>query len=273
MNINNLIVDQSSVSVLRIAFGNISKKSTTNGFLYFGRIFATRNHVQFVSVHNTQHLLSDVLGALQRPVLNKILEAPSARKIVRCRRTAKSNGLLRFDGTLPFADRPPRLSLSVCNSIDTMVRASSAQPKCTLIINILDNWGSSGNSAMRRPSLVKRPSSSRALKACSCSMAMISVSMGGGSIKSNESRSFMPMAFSDKTVDARLSVALSRSSSAGSACSLLCLSLRDRSDHQAVHTCLGVVDLLLDKAGVDHIEYSVDGERCFGNVGGDYDFS
>lgn len=53
------------------------------------------------------------------------------------------------------------------------------------------------------PSLVRRPSSSRALSACSCSMAEIRVCIGGASMKSKDNKSLIPMAFSDSTVLAR----------------------------------------------------------------------
>ena len=56
----------------------------------------------------------------------------------------------------------------------------------------------------RLPSLVSRPSSSSALRLWSCSMADTIVSVVGGSMKSKERRSLMPMAFSESTVLARL---------------------------------------------------------------------
>ena len=56
-----------------------------------------------------------------------------------------------------------------------MVNTSSLQPRWTDWINILDNCGSRGNSAILLPSLVRRPSSSKALRECSCSMAEIMV--------------------------------------------------------------------------------------------------
>lgn len=55
-----------------------------------------------------------------------------------------------------------------------------------------------------RPSLVKRPSLSSALKECSCSSAIIRLSTGGASIKSKWSRSLMPIVLSWRTVVAKL---------------------------------------------------------------------
>ena len=48
----------------------------------------------------------------------------------------------------------------------------------------LDIIGSTGNSAILRPSFVKSPSSLRAARAYNYSKALIRVSAGGGSIKS-----------------------------------------------------------------------------------------
>mmetsp|Transcript_37284 Transcript_37284/g.97756 ORF Transcript_37284/g.97756 Transcript_37284/m.97756 type:complete len:249 (-) Transcript_37284:1377-2123(-) len=62
-------------------------------------------------------------------------------------------------------------------------------------------------------------------------------------------------------------VALARPCPAGPATPLLGLLLRDRRHHQRVHPRLGVVHLLLDKAGVNHVVDAVDRERRLGNVG------
>lgn len=45
--------------------------------------------------------------------------------------------------------------------------------------------------------------------------------------------------------------------------------LRNGCDDKLVHPRLAAVDLLFDKAGVNDVEYAVDGERSFCNVGGD----
>ena len=49
--------------------------------------------------------------------------------------------------------------------------------------------------------------------------------------------------------------------------------LGDGRDHQLVDAGLGVVDLLLDEAGVHHVVDPVDGERRLGDVGGDDDLT
>ena len=54
------------------------------------------------------------------------------------------------------------------------------------------------------PNLVNKPSSSRALRACNCSIAEMRVCIGGGSIKSNDKRSLIPIAFKESTVLAKL---------------------------------------------------------------------
>jgi len=64
---------------------------------------------------------------------------------------------------------------------------------------IFASIGSSGNSAMRRPSLVSSPRSLRAPKAYSCSRALSKVSVGGGSMKSKPMRSLMPKLLSIST--------------------------------------------------------------------------
>jgi len=77
---------------------------------------------------------------------------------------------------------------------------SSAQPKSTAVNNILDKGGSRGNSAILLPNFVNNPSSSKAESAYNYSNAATSVCTGGGSIKSKFKRSFIPIAFSNKTV-------------------------------------------------------------------------
>ena len=85
-----------------------------------------------------------------------------------------------------------------------IVTISSLQPKSTDVRSILAILGSTGNSAILRPSLVSIPSSSNALKAYRCSNALINVYIGGGSMKSNLIKSFIPIALSIKTVLAKL---------------------------------------------------------------------
>ena len=62
-----------------------------------------------------------------------------------------------------------------------------------------DNIGSTGNSAIRRPSFVNSPRSLRAPKAYKSSKALMSVSPGGGSKNSNPIRSLMPNDFKSRT--------------------------------------------------------------------------
>lgn len=106
--------------------------------------------------------------------------------------------------------------------METIVRISSEQFKFKDMINIFERFGSKGNSAIykgestfnycrvlfeknneeeltRRPSRVKRPSLSKALKECSCSSAIIKLSTGGASIKSKCNKSLMPMVFNCST--------------------------------------------------------------------------
>jgi hypothetical protein len=86
---------------------------------------------------------------------------------------------------------------------------SSAHPKSTAVKSILDKGGSKGNSAILLPNFVKSPSSSKAESAYNYSSAATSVWTGGGSIKSKFKRSFIPIAFSSKTVFAKLVLCIS----------------------------------------------------------------
>eukprot|EP00982_Pelagococcus_subviridis_P004021 29026-Pelagococcus_subviridis.AAC.7 len=81
------------------------------------------------------------------------------------------------------------------DSIATIVRISSEHPKSTAAMSILLIGGSSGNSAIFRPSRVRSPSSSNAPRLYSCSSALTSVCGGGGSMKSKFRRSLIPIAF------------------------------------------------------------------------------
>ncbi|KAL6289277.1 hypothetical protein ACE6H2_006787 [Prunus campanulata] len=76
-----------------------------------------------------------------------------------------------------------------------MVKISSLHPRSTLANSILDKGGSRGNSAIFLPNLVSSPSSSSAPKLYNCSMVEMSARGEGGSIKSKDKRSFIPIAF------------------------------------------------------------------------------
>ena len=64
--------------------------------------------------------------------------------------------------------------------------------------------GSTGNSAIRRPSLVNSPLSFKAPNAYNYSKALTSISWGGGSIKSNVIKLLIPIDFNIKTTFPRL---------------------------------------------------------------------
>lgn len=61
VNINVLTVDQRAVAFLGIFLGGVSEESGANGLLNSLDISAGADHVQFVSVHNTQQLFANVL--------------------------------------------------------------------------------------------------------------------------------------------------------------------------------------------------------------------
>ena len=80
-------------------------------------------------------------------------------------------------------------------------------PYCTNLSDasiVLDNMGSTGNSAILRPILVSSPMWLRAPRVYSCSSASTSVSWGGGSMKSKWIRSLIPRDFSSNTTFPKL---------------------------------------------------------------------
>ena len=84
MNINDLTIYQGAIAFLRVLFGSIAEETGANGFLDPARIFACRDHVQFVPVHNSQQLLTDILGSLQRTNLHEIFVTPSCKETNAC---------------------------------------------------------------------------------------------------------------------------------------------------------------------------------------------
>ncbi len=117
-----------------------------------------------------------------------------------------------------------------------MVRISSEQPRSTLAMSILDTGGSSGNSAIFRPSLVSIPSSSRAPRLYSCSRAETRVAGGGGSMKSKPcsphmSHGHMMTAARQASCSANIDVRLKPDS---------CASLHQSTSHQMMVTASGV---------------------------------
>ena len=49
MNVNNLIIGDSFVTLLRVFLGCISKETTADGLLYPGGVLATRDNIQFMT--------------------------------------------------------------------------------------------------------------------------------------------------------------------------------------------------------------------------------
>lgn len=78
-------------------------------------------------------------------------------------------------------------------------RTSSVQRYFSLAIMAFDNMGSTGNSAIRRPSFVNSPLSFNAANAYNNSNALIRVSAGGLSIKSKSIRLLIPRDFNRRT--------------------------------------------------------------------------
>jgi hypothetical protein len=69
MNINDLSIYQGAIAFLWILFGSIAEETGANGFLDPARVFACRDHVQFVPVHNSQQLLTDILISIMEAEL------------------------------------------------------------------------------------------------------------------------------------------------------------------------------------------------------------
>ena len=69
----------------------------------------------------------------------------------------------------------------------------------SLAMIALDSMGSTGNSAIRRPSFVSSPRSFSAPSAYSSSSARMSVSPGGGSMNSKPIKSLIPNDLSRRT--------------------------------------------------------------------------
>jgi hypothetical protein len=82
-------------------------------------------------------------------------------------------------------------------------RTSSVHSYFSLAMIVFDNMGSTGNSAIRRPSFVSSPRSLSAPRAYSSSSARMSVSPGGGSMNSKPMRSLMPSDLRRSTTEPR----------------------------------------------------------------------
>lgn len=91
----------------------------------------------------------------------------------------------------------------------TIVIISSEHDKSTEVNSIFESYGSIGNSAISLPSLVSSPSSSKAPKIYSYSIAAIKVWIGGLSMNSKLIKSLIPMAFSNNTVIAKFVLCIS----------------------------------------------------------------
>jgi hypothetical protein len=99
-----------------------------------------------------------------------------------------------------------------------MVNTWSTHLKVSEAITALLIIGSTGNSAILLPSLVRSPSSFNAASAYSYSKARINVSAGGGSIKSKWIRSSIPNDLSIRTTVPRLLLYISGTVVSSSSC-------------------------------------------------------
>ena len=61
---------------------SISEKPRAYRLLHFNHCLPTGHHVELVSIHDSQHLLADVLSSPQAPRLDKILVAPRIGEFV-----------------------------------------------------------------------------------------------------------------------------------------------------------------------------------------------
>eukprot|EP00964_Phaeocystis_antarctica_P093832 scaffold60638_cov54-Phaeocystis_antarctica.AAC.3 len=135
-------------------------------------------------------------------------------------------------------------------------------------MSTLERGGSIGNSAMRRPSRVSSPSSSRAPSANSCSMAATRHGVAQvGPLDLGHVTGEHLVLVCRLGIEA---VALAGAGAAGAAGALTGRGLRDGDDDERVHADLGVVGLLLDEARVDDVVDAVDGERGLCDVGRDH---
>lgn len=83
---------------------------------------------------------------------------------------------------------------------------------------LLDNMGSTGNSAIFLPNLVSSPRWFNAPRAYNCSSANTRVSCGGGSMKSKWIKSFIPKLFKSNTTFPRLVLWISGTVLSSSSC-------------------------------------------------------
>ena len=61
---------------------SIPEKSRAYRLLHFNHCLPTGHHVQLVSIHDSQHLLANVLSSPQAPRLDKVLIAPRIGEFV-----------------------------------------------------------------------------------------------------------------------------------------------------------------------------------------------
>lgn len=61
MNVDDSTVHQCSITFLWIFLGGVSEEATANRFLHFAGVLSTRDDVQFMSVHDAQKLLANIL--------------------------------------------------------------------------------------------------------------------------------------------------------------------------------------------------------------------
>lgn len=82
MNEHILVVSEGAVTLLRIFLGCVAEKAGRDCLLHTNRVLTTGNYIQFVPIHDSQHLLPDVLRAPQCPCLEEVLKAPGIGELI-----------------------------------------------------------------------------------------------------------------------------------------------------------------------------------------------
>src|SRR5688500_12363678 len=82
MHIDRCTLDKSSITLLWILPGRVSKEARAKRLSDLRRIPSTRDDSMFVSRHNILQLISNILSSTHRPCLNEILETPRIGELV-----------------------------------------------------------------------------------------------------------------------------------------------------------------------------------------------
>ncbi|RNA26377.1 hypothetical protein BpHYR1_000946, partial [Brachionus plicatilis] len=155
MNVNSLLVFGCLIGAGLAQFGRMVEKASSYGLANRDRIIHTRDQINFNTFHQASQLVSHISSSFHRSVLNKVLKTPLCRKAgVFPLLVNIQQGYVIAGGIVEVLSSCVSKIALFTDSMEQMVRISSEHLYFSEAMSVFESIGSTGNSAIRLPSLV-----------------------------------------------------------------------------------------------------------------------